>query len=975
MTLTLTDHQAKYLAHELSRRYGAGDAERLTGALADAQVDLNPHQVDAALFAFRSATSQGVLIADEVGLGKTIEAGLVLAQHWAERRRRLLVIVPANLRKQWLLELEDKFALPCLLLEKATWDAARRDGAANPFEQDRIVICSYQFAADRANELRRVRWDLAVLDEAHRVRNVYRSGNRMARALQDGLRGTRKLLLTATPLQNNLVELYGLVSFIDEHVFADARSFQEQYGRARGEARLEELKERIRPFCHRTLRRQVLPYVRYTARRAMLQTFTPTGDESALYDMVSEYLRRDDLAAIPTAQRALTTMVLRKLLASSSFAIAGALEKMTGRMATELGGASRTSFDPGDLAEDYDTLDETIDAWSGAKSDPVADPSPALAVGDAEPDAADPDGKRLALRQEFAELASFRDLARGITDNAKGDALLIALRRGFEEMGRLGAPRKAIVFTESRRTQDYLLRLLAASEFGDGVVLFNGANSDPRMRAIYDAWLARHRGTDRVSGSRSADMRSALVEYFRDEGQIMVATEAGAEGINLQFCSLVVNYDLPWNPQRIEQRIGRCHRYGQQHDVVVVNFLNEANAADARVLELLTEKFSLFQGVFGASDEVLGTLGAGIDFERQIAGIYRECRTTSEISAAFDRLQDEMSEEISEAVTRTRASVLEHLDEEVTERLRQVDQDAPAAIGRREQRLLRLTRHELRDVARFTGDHGFTLPHPLSTADGLVPAGTYAVGRGATVAAADHHYRLGGALAQHVIAAARGRALTPATITFDYDAQPHLISELRRRRGQRGWLRATLLAIEGAVTAEDQLLVAAFGDDGEPMDEGTAAQLLGLAGRSEGPVVVDGLTEARLVADIDQLAAAAVERTAQRNQQGFLEEIAKLDAWAQDRRLSLRVSIKDLDEERKHLHRQLRLAGSDMAEVLRLKRLENLLQQRIEDREQELRTESRRILAQQNDLLADIERKLRNDSSQEHLFDVRWEIA
>jgi len=129
-----------------------------------------------------------------------------------------------------------------------------------------------------------------------------------------------------------------------------------------------------------------------------------------------------------------------------------------------------------------------------------------------------------------------------------------------------------------------------------------------------------------------------LVEYFRDEAVIMIATEAGAEGINLQFCSLVVNYDLPWNPQRIEQRIGRCHRYGQRHDVVVVNFLNRKNAADQRVYQLLSEKFKLFEGVFGASDEVLGNIESGVDFEKRIAQIYQQCRTEDEIQSAFDAL-------------------------------------------------------------------------------------------------------------------------------------------------------------------------------------------------------------------------------------------------------------------------------------------------------------------------------------------------
>src|SRR5512135_3009284 len=123
---------------------------------------------------------------------------------------------------------------------------------------------------------------------------------------------------------------------------------------------------------------------------------------------------------------------------------------------------------------------------------------------------------------------------------------------------------------------------------------------------------------------------------------IMIATEAAAEGINLQFCSLVVNYDLPWNPQRIEQRIGRCHRYGQKHDVVVINFLNAKNEADQRVHELLEEKFNLFTGLFGASDEVLGSIESGVDFERRILDIYQQCRTPTEIDAAFQTLRKEL---------------------------------------------------------------------------------------------------------------------------------------------------------------------------------------------------------------------------------------------------------------------------------------------------------------------------------------------
>jgi len=165
-------------------------------------------------------------------------------------------------------------------------------------------------------------------------------------------------------------------------------------------------------------------------------------------------------------------------------------------------------------------------------------------------------------------------------------------------------------------------------------------------------------------------MRAALVDYFKNNAKIMIATEAAAEGINLQFCSLVVNYDLPWNPQRIEQRIGRCHRYGQNFDVVVINFINQKNEANKRVFELLSEKFNLFQGVFGASDEILGSIESGVDFEKRIVKIYQECRRTEEIKEAFDKLQSELEEQITEKMKNTKQKLLDNFDKEVHEKLR-----------------------------------------------------------------------------------------------------------------------------------------------------------------------------------------------------------------------------------------------------------------------------------------------------------------
>ncbi len=226
----ITDYHAKYFAWELSKRCPSDSLEKITSTLADAQVDLNPHQIDAALFAFRSPFSKGVILADEVGLGKTIEASLVLSQRWAERRRKILIIVPSSLRKQWNQELLDKFFVPSIILESKTFNDFVKMGVSNPFDQkDVAVICSYHFARSKEEYLRLVKWDLVVLDEAHRLRNVYKKSNKIARSIKESVSNSPKLLLTATPLQNSLLELYGLVSFIDDYVFGDVKSFKSQF--------------------------------------------------------------------------------------------------------------------------------------------------------------------------------------------------------------------------------------------------------------------------------------------------------------------------------------------------------------------------------------------------------------------------------------------------------------------------------------------------------------------------------------------------------------------------------------------------------------------------------------------------------------------------------------------------------------------------------------------------------------------------
>ena len=315
--MQLTPYHAKYFAHELTRRHASDSLQKLAASLSDAQVDLNPHQVEAALFAFRSPLSKGAILADEVGLGKTIEAGIVISQKWAERKRKILIILPSSLRKQWNQELMDKFFLPSVILETQPFNQEIKRGNLNPFDQkETIIICSYHFARAKDAYIRQTAWDLVVIDEAHRLRNVYKPTNKIANAIKNAVAHAPKLLLTATPLQNTLMELYGLVSIIDDYTFGDLKSFKGQFAKLTNEDNFDDLKERLKPICKRTLRRQVLEYVKYTNRIPITQEFIPTENEQRLYDLVSDYLQRPNLYALPPSQRQLMTLILRKLLAS-----------------------------------------------------------------------------------------------------------------------------------------------------------------------------------------------------------------------------------------------------------------------------------------------------------------------------------------------------------------------------------------------------------------------------------------------------------------------------------------------------------------------------------------------------------------------------------------------------------------------------------------------------------------------------------
>ncbi|MBX3740140.1 MAG: DEAD/DEAH box helicase [Akkermansiaceae bacterium] len=957
----MTPHQAKYLAYELSRRGPAGSMEKIGGALADAKVDLNPHQVEAALFAFKSPLSNGAILADEVGLGKTIEAGILLSQFWAEGRRKILLIMPASLRKQWSLELAEKFYLPTHILEARTFTQATKDGLSNPFNQPEagILICSYQFAANKEEYLVGVPWDLVVLDEAHRVRNVYKPTNKIANKLRTALKGPRKILLTATPLQNSLLELYGLVSFIDPFAFGDRKSFQAQYARLDSTDTFADLKARLKPLCHRTLRRQVVEFIRYTERIPLTEPFDPGPDEARLYDVVSEYLRREQLFALPSAQRTLMTLILRKLLASSTFAIAGALETLVKKLRAVIrADNSQRDHAQFEFEEDLDGgYEELEDEW---ESD--------------EPPAALTNEDRALIETEIRDLEEFRDLAVNITENAKGDSLITALEKGFEAMRRNNAPEKAIIFTESRRTQDYLLRRLAQTEYADLIVLFNGSNNDEKSRSIYEVWKERWKDSDRVTGSRSADIRQALVDYFREEAKIMIATEAAAEGINLQFCSLVVNYDLPWNPQRIEQRIGRCHRYGQLHDVVVINFLNVKNAADQRVFELLSEKFNLFSGVFGSSDEVLGSIESGVDFEKRIVAIYQKCRTPDEIESGFKQLQDELEDQINTKIAETKRKLLENFDAEVAEKLRHHTTKSREHLSRVEQLLWKVSRFILEDRATFYDqEHAFVLKSaPYSGMDPhSVPNGRYEMARDPVHA---HRYRLHHPLAKEVIRDAISRNTPPVTLRLHCSTSPGQSVELAPLVGTCGSLAARCLSVKSADDSEDHLLLVGLIEGGSALATAQCHRLLDCPGELLDEIAPTPGELERIGSALSAEENRVILEINERHARAFDQEMEKLDHWAGDRKSALEYELRDLDAKIGEAKKQARTVGN-LDDKVHWQRQVLSLERLRADKRRDIFEAQDEVDRQREKLLVDADRRLKKDSTTEELFFVRWELV
>lgn len=911
----------------------------------------------------RSPLSKGVLLADEVGLGKTIEAGLILCQLWAERKRKLLIVCPAALRKQWHLELKEKFNLPSTILEAKNFNQMLREGIENPFEQKEIVITSIHFANKKKDYIRLTGWEIVVIDEAHKLRNAYKVNNKMGQNIRWALEDTKKILLTATPLQNSLLELYGLSSIIDEHIFRDLDSFRTQFVHDND---LEGLKVRIRRFCHRTLRNEVLEYIKYTERKALTRPFRPNDAEQDLYERISEFLRREDTYAVPNQQRTLTTLVLRKLLASSTSAIIGTLETILERLKKLKKGSNAEQENILEQIVYEDEIESEIIEESSSEEEASENDSSAGIPIDA-----------TKLDKEIAEIEEFIRLAKNIDVDTKTKTLLTAIDLGFQEMEKMGAARKAVIFSESRRTQDYLKAYLDANGFEGKVVLFNGTNTDSESKKIYETWLKSNESSGRVSGSRTADMRTALVEKFRNEAEILLATESAAEGINLQFCSLLINYDLPWNPQRIEQRIGRCHRYGQKHDVVVINFLNERNEADRRVHELLRDKLQLFSGLLGASDDVLGSIESGVDFEKRILSIYQSCRTPEAIQEAFQKLQDEMEESIKNRLKDTEQKLFKHFDDDVRTRLRMRLDDTKNQLDYFEKRFWHITKYVLAGAAKFDDKElQFQLSQSLSLLDGqkAVPGVYHLISKNKHNVDGTYLYRFSHPLGEYVVQESLETETPPAELTFDVSSYPGKISVIEALKGQSGYLNLHKIKIE-SFESEEYLVFSGYTDSGEELHQEVMEKLfLCPAEISNELDDLPSTAETKLNTLTEHQVKATVALSLESNNRLFNEERERLERWAEDLVLISEKELKDTKNKIKELNRQSRNAQSIeeqhelQSRIRDLEKLQRRQRQRIFEVEDE-------IIEKRDNLIQNLEKRMHQKTQVEELFTIRWKVV
>ncbi len=883
--------QRLYQAEDLVRRRRADEYRRYVASQRAAKIDPNPHQIDAVIFALARIPDGGCILADEVGLGKTIEAGLVIAQLRAEGAKRVLVVTPKALLGQWKQELYALFGI----------DAHEVTRAALEFSGEGVFLATRDLVGSEAGSAALTdsdRFDLCVVDEAHEVfAGIYkrfdRGGSiredsphaRIAGRLSAAITGTPVLLLTATPLQNSMLELWGLVHYVDPTgtLLGDLNTFRDLFcpsdDRVLAEGQEHELQRRLGTVLQRTLRRQAQDFMRepFMGRQARLFEYTMSAEERALYDDVTMYLLEPSLYAFRGNQRQLLLLGFHRRMASSLPALAASLERVAARLRGMRDGHRV------DDAEDRDAILGDLE-----DDDEDAPESGGGAPGDHD---------RRAIAAELARVESFIARAHGMPTDSKAHALIKAVKLVAEQAEHGRSSGKVVIFTESLTTQDYLRHLLIESGVvGDGdVTLFRGDNDTPRAAVAHDRWL-EDVGRLLPEDSRPSEdvaVRLALVHEFRTRSRVFISTEAGAKGLNLQFCDTIINYDLPWNPQRIEQRIGRCHRYGQKRDVTVINFVAKDNEAQRLTLEILSQKLDLFGTVLGATDEVLhrpGSVapetlasGLGAEFESQLRKIYDRARTLEEVERELRELRDAMEirrREFESAIKRTEDVIQRRFDVSVKAAFRRIQAELPRELAE-------LDRH-LEDVVLGYLDAA-GVRHRVDRQPGVVTIELHQPAHGVTggiagkppLGARHEALHLGHPLVIAALEHARSANRTGGAVRIAVAEPDHL---LRGRRGRVRLMRVVHRNLE--VTERLVPICVLHGDDG-PLPVAVATRLLDAPMTELANPIASGV-EAQILDDaLDELLFDETGEASRLEQPRFEKTLEQIERFIGDRVLLL----------------------------------------------------------------------------------------
>lgn len=533
-------------------------ANNKIASLSNSRTRILAHQVEST-YRIVNSLNMRFLLADEVGLGKTIEAGLVIKElMYRYGFKRVLIVCPASLLMQWQNEMEKKFNENFIILDRRTVKMSSRVPAGmsqNPWSRHDKAICSLDFIKNNEHiqTLKNSRWDAVIFDEAHRLRRDSIKSTLAYNVAEIIAANTKALLLlTATPFRGKLEELYYLIRVIDKNLLGPFQTFYNEYCTESSDLAL--LREKISSVVIRRTKQEVGGFTRRFASTIRFELYP---EERRLYDETTRYVSEEFNRALKTENRAVgfVMTVFQKLLDSSSFALLSAFVNRKRHLEEEVrrleSGAliSNSLQDSGFESMEIDELEDLDEEENKKNNKDIVE-----------------------MQEEIKILDTLIAIAASIEKNKKGEKLKSLLKKL-----RRNGNKKFIIFTQFRTTQEYLRLLL--SDFR--VSIFNG--------------------------SMDKDQKETAIQNFKDESEVLICTEAGGEGRNLQFGNILVNYDLPWSPLRIEQRIGRIHRFGQQSDVYIYNFSTKNTVAE-RVLEVLVQKIKLFEESIGIPDVLLGQI-------------------------------------------------------------------------------------------------------------------------------------------------------------------------------------------------------------------------------------------------------------------------------------------------------------------------------------------------------------------------------